>query len=324
MKKFLTALALLVGLIATPALAANCASYPFTLTNGQTADANQVMANFNSILGCGNNSLAHNGANSDITSLNGLTTPLSILQGGTGNTSGTAANATLATSATKLATGRTIGITGDLTYTSPSFDGTSNVTAAGTLATVNANVGSFTSANITVNAKGLITAAANGAGGVTSVFSRTGAVTATSGDYTVSQVTGAAPLASPALTGSPTINGVAPVITTDARFGGVLQNAQCTYGLVLTDAGKQTYCNTGGAHTLTIPANGSVAFPVGTKIDVVNDCSAGNLTIAITSDTLVWFTPGGGAGSRTLAACGEATLSKVTSTRWAITGTGLS
>jgi hypothetical protein len=43
-----------------------------------------------------------------------------------------------------------------------------------------------------------------GSSGVTSVFTRTGAVVAGSGDYTVAQVTGAAPLASPALTGTPT------------------------------------------------------------------------------------------------------------------------
>ncbi len=39
---------------------------------------------------------------------------------------------------------------------------------------------------------------------VTSVFGRTGAVTASTGDYSVAQITGAAPLASPALTGTPT------------------------------------------------------------------------------------------------------------------------
>ncbi|CAB4172147.1 hypothetical protein UFOVP924_50 [uncultured Caudovirales phage] len=73
-------------------------------------------------------------------------------------------------SANTLTTGRTIAITGDLAYTSPSFDGTGNVTAAGTLATVNSNVGSFTNASVTVNAKGLVTAVSSGSsGGVTSV-----------------------------------------------------------------------------------------------------------------------------------------------------------
>ena len=72
-------------------------------------------------------------------------------------------------SAATLATGRTISITGDLSYTSPSFDGSTNVTASGTLATVNTNVGSFTNASLTVNAKGLITAASSGTAPVTSV-----------------------------------------------------------------------------------------------------------------------------------------------------------
>lgn len=48
-------------------------------------------------------------------------------------------------------------LTGDVTKPSGS--------SATTIATVNANVGSFTSANITVNAKGQVTAAANGSGG---------------------------------------------------------------------------------------------------------------------------------------------------------------
>lgn len=46
-------------------------------------------------------------------------------------------------SAAKLATGRTLSITGDVTYTSPSFDGSANVTAAGTVAQINGITKSF-------------------------------------------------------------------------------------------------------------------------------------------------------------------------------------
>lgn len=69
----------------------------------------------------------------------------------TGSVSGNAGTAT------KLATARNLAFTGDATGTLTSFDGSANVSAALTLATVNANVGSFT--KFTVNAKGLITAA---------------------------------------------------------------------------------------------------------------------------------------------------------------------
>jgi hypothetical protein len=90
-----------------------------------------------------------------------------------------------------------------------------------------------------------------------------------------------------------------------------------TYTLVLGDQGKTIYA----AGNLTIPANGSVAFPVGTIINVI--ASAG-ITVAITTDTLQW---GGQAssqtGTRTLAAYAMATLVKVTSTVWYISGAGV-
>jgi hypothetical protein len=76
------------------------------------------------------------------------------------------------------------------------------------------------------------------------------------------------------------------------------------------------------ARTVTIPANASVAFPVFSCITIVNQNSAGVLTIAITSDTLR-LAGAGTTGSRTLAANGIATLIKLTSTEWIISGVGL-
>lgn len=157
------ALAAAMAIAIGHAQAATCNPYPYTLVNGQIADANQVMADFNLVRGCVTNNAASIGANADIHSLSGLTTPLSVAQGGTGNNTG---------AATSLSPGGTISITGDLAYTSPTFTG-SNVTGAGTLATVNSNVGAFQDATITVNAKGLITAASNTPAATTSTFGPT-------------------------------------------------------------------------------------------------------------------------------------------------------
>jgi hypothetical protein len=89
--------------------------------------------------------------------------------------------------------------------------------------------------------------------------------------------------------------------------------------LVLTDAGKMINTTTGG---VVIPANGSVAFPVGSTVIIYNN-STSNQTISITTDTLYL---GGTAttGSRTLAQRGLATVVKVTSTVWVISGAGVS
>lgn len=136
---------------------------------------------------------------------------------------------------------------------------------------------------------------------------------------------GAAPIASPTFTGT-------PVLTTTTTVGAsgpvvgyrdiplTVTNSTKTFALV--DAGQGFGKDTTTARTYTIPANSSVAFPVGTAITVFNNAASGNVTIAITTDTMYL---GGTAttGSRTLAPRGVCTLLKVASTVWIVSGAGL-
>jgi hypothetical protein len=130
------------------------------------------------------------------------------------------------------------------------------------------------------------------------------------------------------LLGTPTSGNLSSCTADGTNAVGYLvipQNSQsAAYTLVLADAGKNIY-HPGAdttARTWTIPANGSVAFPIGTAITFINDTSGGVITISITTDTLV-LAGAGTTGSRTLAANGMATCVKMTSTRWIISGAGL-
>ena len=126
------------------------------------------------------------------------------------------------------------------------------------------------------------------------------------------------------LTGTDTSRAMTPAVTKAVNTR-LQQNSQSAdYTLVIDDAGKQIFHPSAdtSARTFTIPANGTVAFSVGTAVTFINQNGAGVITIAITTDTMR-LAGDGTTGSRTLAANGIATAVKVTSTEWLISGTGL-
>ena len=95
--------------------------------------------------------------------------------------------------ATTLATARTIGMTGDVTWTSASFNGSGDVTGTATLATIT-NSGSGSFKKITANSKGLVTGTVSvtqaditgllGAGSISNTMLANGAVATLSGTNT--------------------------------------------------------------------------------------------------------------------------------------------
>lgn len=103
---------------------------------------------------------------------------------------------------------------------------------------------------------------------------------------------------------------------------GLPQNAQNgTYTLALTDSGKQIYSQNVAGQAIAIPTNAAVAFPVETVIVIVND-GANPITIGTTGVT-VKLAGSAFTGDRTIAANGIATLVKVGTDRWFISGPGV-
>jgi hypothetical protein len=133
------------------------------------------------------------------------------------------------------------------------------------------------------------------------------------------------PLAGGTMTGAITF---AAGQTVDGTSGigyiNIPQNSQsAAYTLVAADAGKHIFhpSTDANARTFTIPANGSVAYPIGTAISFVNMTSQ-VVSIAITTDTM-YLAGTGTTGTRSLAQYGTATALKMTSTTWIISGAGL-
>jgi hypothetical protein len=132
-----------------------------------------------------------------------------------------------------------------------------------------------------------------------------------------------APIASPTFTGTAQIPDNAPSSTNyPVGYRDAPQNSKTTnYTLILSDASKSVLMN-GTSLTLSIPANGTVAFPIGTVILVVNTNTT-TLSVAITTDTLT-LANSTTTGTRSVARNGMAVLHKIGTTSWLIGGPGVS
>jgi hypothetical protein len=105
---------------------------------------------------------------------------------------------------------------------------------------------------------------------------------------------------------------------------GVPQNLQnAAYTFALSDAGGQVFHDEATARVWSIPANASVPFPVGTAITLVNNAGTGDITLAITTDTLRRGDGVAGTGSRTIKASSIATILKTKATEWLVAGSFL-
>lgn len=178
--------------------------------------------------------------------------------------------------------------------------------------------------NYTIYAPSLTGSGASGSWGISITGSSAScsgnAATVTNGVYTTGNQT---------IAGDKTFSGTTALAATSTINGAVIgyrdvpvtiSNTATTFAL--TDAGKAFGKDNATAYTYTIPANGTVAFPIGTVITVFNNNATSNITIAITTDTLR-LAGTTTTGSRTVAPFALCTLFKVSSTVWLASGAGV-
>ena len=193
--------------------------------------------------------------------------------------------------------------------TPPDLGGTVTSVAASGGTTGLTFTGSPITTSGTLTLDGTLAVANGGTGAATAAVARTNLGAAASGANT--DIT--------ALDQDVTITATGTIATDTIGYRGLPQNSQTgAYTLALADQGKMINTTTGG---VVIPANGSVAFPIGAAISIYNN-SASNQTISITTDT-IYLAGTATTGSRTLAQRGLATCVKVAATTWVVSGAGV-
>lgn len=148
---------------------------------------------------------------------------------------------------------------------------------------------------------------------VISSISNSGTVTIPTGTVTLATLTGTETFTNKTLT-TPTLNDPKINLTIDAQTG-------TTYTVILDDNGQLVTMNNASANTLSIPTDASVAFPVGTQINVLQ-IGTGQTTIqAVTAGTTTIVSTGATATApRLRTRYSSATCVKLAANSWVVMG----
>ena len=177
------------------------------------------------------------------------------------------------------------------------------------------NVDATTHTGTTVSVTGNITGGNILGGANVNATTHTGTTVSVTGNVTGGNVISAAAISGTGLT----ISGNTATVTSANYQIGYRDLPQITtFTTLVADAGGKHYFGSG---TITIPTNASVPFAIGTAILVI---ASGATTISPAAGVTLTQAGSGATGARTLATSGQASLVKVGTNTWYISGVGIS